>query len=168
MVPSWGHWPKGIRSRLQAVEVRAQIKAAAPPRRDEPDEVARALDRDVFRLAREQDVWASLLRLLLLQPNPRWVRGLLKNDYLEACWVKLGSGCIPLFCAFYCRFYCFLWHFDPPLCSRHCRDYTEGEERSEALLSAHHRQQMPLRRADHPDGGLLGRGPRREAWLWPH
>lgn len=75
--------------------MRAQIKAAAPPRRDEPDEVARALDQDVFRLAREQDVWASLLRLLLLQPNPRWVRGLLKNNYLEACSVKLGSGCIP-------------------------------------------------------------------------
>lgn len=27
---------------------------------------------------------------------------------------------------------------------------------------------MPLRRADHPNGGLLGRGPRREAWFWPH
>lgn len=53
------------------------------------------------------------------------------------------------------------------LCSVCCRDHTEGEERSEALLSANHRHQMPLGGAHHPDGGLLGRGPRREARLRP-
>ncbi len=52
--------------------------------------------------------------------------------------------------------------------SLRCRDRTEGEERSEAVLSADHRQQVPLGGADHPDGGLLGRGPHREAWLRPH
>ncbi len=47
--------------------------------------------------------------------------------------------------------------------SLRCRDRTEGEERSEAVLPADHRQQVPLGGADHPDGGLLGRGPHREA-----
>lgn len=62
-------------------------------------------------------------------------------------------------------------HFPPkntPLSSLRRRDRTEGEERSEAVLSADHRQQMPLGGADHPHGGLLGRGPRREARLRPH
>lgn len=48
------------------------------------------------------------------------------------------------------------------------RDCTEGEKWSEAILSADNRQQMPLRGVDHPNGGMLGWGPCREAWLWPH
>lgn len=54
------------------------------------------------------------------------------------------------------------------LCPLRCRDHTEGEERSETVLPADDGQQMPLGGADHPDGGLLGRGPCREARLWPH
>lgn len=53
------------------------------------------------------------------------------------------------------------------LCSVCCRDHTEGEERSEAVLPTNHRHQMPLGGAHHPDGGLLGRGPRGEARLRP-
>lgn len=48
------------------------------------------------------------------------------------------------------------------------RDRAEGEERPEAILSAYNGQQVPLRGADHPDGGLLGWGPCRETRLWPH
>lgn len=48
------------------------------------------------------------------------------------------------------------------------RDRAEGEKRAEAVLQADHRHQVSLRRADHPDGRLLGRGPRREARLRPH
>lgn len=48
------------------------------------------------------------------------------------------------------------------------RDRAESEERSEAILSAHDGQQMSLGGADHPDGGLLGRRPRRETRLRPH
>lgn len=48
------------------------------------------------------------------------------------------------------------------------RDRAEGAERSEAVFPADDGQQVSLGGADHPDGGLLGRGPRREARLRPH
>lgn len=57
---------------------------------------------------------------------------------------------------------------EPPKPSVLNRGRTEGEKRSEAVLSADDRQQMPLGGADHPDGRLLGRGPSGEARLRPH
>lgn len=48
------------------------------------------------------------------------------------------------------------------------RDHSEGEKRPEAVFSTNDRQQMPPGGADHPDGGLLGRRPDREARLRSH
>lgn len=78
-------------------------------------------DWDVFQLVREQDIWASLSRLPFLQPNPRWVHGLFKKYYLEACSVKLGSPLLStldiyffLFILLYVLLFLVSWHFDPP------------------------------------------------------
>lgn len=107
--------------------------------------------------------WGLSAGLLLLQPKPRWA----DDGGIEGMIEEPGCGSVLCETTVVCtRSNLLSVRF--PVCSDPCRDYPEGEERSEALLPAHHRQQMPLRRVDHPDGGLLGRGPRRQAGLWPH
>lgn len=79
------NWVSPLRS-LKRPLFREEIKADAPPHWDEPDDEPWAWDLDLFQLARELGLSACLL---LLQPKPRWACGLLKNNDLELCSVKL-------------------------------------------------------------------------------